>query len=71
MSGRLLPIGMDAALGPPEKMAELEEDLTPMMAQYYELCRQYDDAWSSFRSGTSTRPSVRPHSGSPGCVRSR
>ncbi len=51
MSGRLLPIGMDAALGPPEKMAELEEDLTPMMAQYYELCRQYDDALVLFQVG--------------------
>jgi len=51
MSGRLLPTGMDAALGPPEKMAELEEDLTPMMAQYYELCRQYDDALVLFQVG--------------------
>jgi DNA mismatch repair protein MutS len=42
---------MDAALGPPEKMAELEEDLTPMMAQYYELCRQYDDALVLFQVG--------------------
>ncbi|NLV12834.1 DNA mismatch repair protein MutS [Haloarcula argentinensis] len=42
---------MDAALGPPEQMAELEEDLTPMMAQYYELCRQYDDALVLFQVG--------------------
>ncbi|AEM55831.1 DNA mismatch repair protein [Haloarcula hispanica ATCC 33960] len=32
-------------------MAELEEDLTPMMAQYYELCRQYDDALVLFQVG--------------------
>ncbi len=51
MSRGLLPVGMDAALGPPEKMAELEEDLTPMMAQYYELCRQYDDALVLFQVG--------------------
>ncbi|EMA08654.1 DNA mismatch repair protein MutS [Haloarcula vallismortis] len=42
---------MDAALGPPEQMAELEEELTPMMAQYYELCRQYDDALVLFQVG--------------------
>jgi len=42
---------MDAAFGPPEQMAELEEDLTPMMAQYYELCRQYDDALVLFQVG--------------------
>ncbi|MFB6223343.1 MAG: DNA mismatch repair protein MutS [Haloarcula sp.] len=42
---------MDAALGPPEKMAELEDDLTPMMAQYYELCQQYDEALVLFQVG--------------------
>ncbi|WP_324756449.1 DNA mismatch repair protein MutS [Haloarcula montana] len=42
---------MDAALGPPEKMAELDDELTPMMAQYFELCRQYDDALVLFQVG--------------------
>ncbi|MDS0277852.1 DNA mismatch repair protein MutS [Halomicroarcula sp. S1AR25-4] len=42
---------MDAALGPPEQMAELDDDLTPMMAQYYELCEQYDDALVLFQVG--------------------
>ena len=42
---------MDAALGPPEQMAELEADLTPMMAQYFELCRRYDEALVLFQVG--------------------
>ena len=42
---------MDAALGPPEKMAELEDDLTPMMAQYFELCDRYDEALVLFQVG--------------------
>ncbi|MBX0295313.1 DNA mismatch repair protein MutS [Haloarcula nitratireducens] len=42
---------MDAALGPPAKMAELEDDLTPMMAQYFELCERYDEALVLFRVG--------------------
>ncbi|QIO21826.1 DNA mismatch repair protein MutS [Haloarcula sp. JP-L23] len=42
---------MDAALGPPEQMAELDDNLTPMMAQYYELCEQYDDALVLFQVG--------------------
>ncbi|PSP56299.1 DNA mismatch repair protein MutS [Halobacteriales archaeon QS_1_67_19] len=42
---------MDAALGPPEKMAENEEELTPMMSQYFELCRQYDDSLVLFQVG--------------------
>jgi len=42
---------MDAALGPPEKMAENEADLTPMMSQYFELCRQYDDSLVLFQVG--------------------
>jgi DNA mismatch repair protein MutS len=42
---------MDAALGPPEKMAENEDDLTPMMSQYFELCRQYDDSLVLFQVG--------------------
>ncbi|WP_135305371.1 DNA mismatch repair protein MutS [Haloarcula amylovorans] len=42
---------MDAALGPPAKMAELEDDLTPMMAQYFELCERYDEALVLFQVG--------------------
>ncbi|MFB6150197.1 MAG: DNA mismatch repair protein MutS, partial [Haloarculaceae archaeon] len=42
---------MDAALGPPEKMAEREDDLTPMMAQYFDLCRAYDDSLVLFQVG--------------------
>ena len=32
-------------------MAELDEDLTPRMAQYFELCRQYDEALVLFQVG--------------------
>jgi len=42
---------MDAALGPPAKMADREDDLTPMMAQYFELCRAYDDSLVLFQVG--------------------
>jgi len=42
---------MDAALGPPAKMVDREDDLTPMMAQYFELCREYDDSLVLFQVG--------------------
>ncbi|WP_262175023.1 DNA mismatch repair protein MutS [Haloarcula laminariae] len=42
---------MDAALGPPAKMAELDDELTPMMAQYFELCERYDEALVLFQVG--------------------
>jgi len=42
---------MDAALGPPEKMADRRDDLTPMMSQYYELCERYDDSLVLFQVG--------------------
>ena len=42
---------MDAALGPPEKMAERRDDLTPMMAQYFDLCEQYEEALVLFQVG--------------------
>ncbi|MFB6269869.1 MAG: DNA mismatch repair protein MutS, partial [Halobacterium sp.] len=42
---------MDAALGPPDKMAESEGDLTPMMSQYFELTRRYEDALVLFQVG--------------------
>ncbi|WP_440008553.1 DNA mismatch repair protein MutS [Halomicrococcus sp. SG-WS-1] len=42
---------MDAALGPPEKMAERSDELTPMMAQYFELCERYEDSLVLFQVG--------------------
>jgi len=42
---------MDAALGPPEKMADRADELTPMMSQYFELCREYDDSLVLFQVG--------------------
>jgi len=42
---------MDGALGPPEKMAQRREELTPMMAQYFDLCEKYDDALVLFQVG--------------------
>ncbi|MCF2242083.1 DNA mismatch repair protein MutS, partial [Halobacterium salinarum] len=42
---------MDAALGPPDAMAASEGDLTPMMSQYFELTRRYDDALVLFQVG--------------------
>ncbi|WP_090507561.1 DNA mismatch repair protein MutS [Natronorubrum sediminis] len=42
---------MDPALGPPEKMAEKRDELTPMMRQYHDLCTRYDDALVLFQVG--------------------
>ena len=42
---------MDAALGPPPAMAEKRDELTPMMAQYHDLCATYDDAIVLFQVG--------------------
>ena len=42
---------MDPALGPPEKMAERSDDLTPMMSQYHDLCERYDDSLVLFQVG--------------------
>ena len=42
---------MDAALGPPEKMAEKSDELTPMMSQYFELCERYDESLVLFQVG--------------------
>ncbi len=42
---------MDAALGPPEKMAERSDELTPMLSQYHELCDRYDDSLVLFQVG--------------------
>jgi DNA mismatch repair protein MutS len=45
------PSRMDAALGPPDAMAESEDDLTPMMSQYFALTREYEDALVLFQVG--------------------
>ncbi|PCR89743.1 DNA mismatch repair protein MutS [Natrinema ejinorense] len=42
---------MDPALGPPEAMAAKRDELTPMMAQYHDLCARYDDAIVLFQVG--------------------
>ncbi|MFP9191910.1 DNA mismatch repair protein MutS [Natronosalvus vescus] len=42
---------MDPALGPPSVMSERREELTPMMAQYHDLCARYDDAIVLFQVG--------------------
>ena len=42
---------MDGALGPPDKMRERRDKLTPMMQQYYELSTTYDDALLLFQVG--------------------
>jgi len=42
---------MDPALGPPEEMAEIRDELTPMMRQYHDLCARYDDAIVLFQVG--------------------
>ncbi len=39
------------ATGPPAKMAERREELTPMLSQYFELTEQYDDALVLFQVG--------------------
>lgn len=42
---------MEAALGPPEKMADRAAELTPMMRQYFELTAEYDEALVLFQVG--------------------
>jgi DNA mismatch repair protein MutS len=42
---------MEEALGPPGKMVEREDDLTPMIRQYVEACRRYDDCLVLFHVG--------------------
>ena len=42
---------MDSALGPPAKMAERRDELTPMLRQYFELCTEYDDCLVLFQVG--------------------
>jgi DNA mismatch repair protein MutS len=42
---------MDAALGPPEKLADRADELTPMLSQYYELCTEYEQSLVLFQVG--------------------
>ncbi|WP_336001101.1 DNA mismatch repair protein MutS [Halorientalis halophila] len=42
---------MDAALGPPEKLATRADELTPMLSQYFELCTEYEDSLVLFQVG--------------------
>jgi len=45
----LLP--MTTATGPPSTMAEKEDELTPMLSQYLELCEAHEDALVLFQVG--------------------
>jgi DNA mismatch repair protein MutS len=54
MSADATPEGVperSAAVGPPEKMAARRSELTPMMAQYHDLCATYDDSLVLFQVG--------------------
>jgi DNA mismatch repair protein MutS len=42
---------MTAAVGPPPSMADGADELTPMLAQYYELCTEYEDSLVLFQVG--------------------
>ncbi|MFB6077532.1 MAG: DNA mismatch repair protein MutS, partial [Halarchaeum sp.] len=42
---------MDPALGPPDAMATQRDELTPMMAQYHDLCAEYDGSLVLFQVG--------------------
>jgi len=48
--GFCLPL-MTTATGPPEMMVEREDELTPMLSQYLELCAAHDDALVLFQVG--------------------
>ncbi len=41
----------DPALGAPQAMLDVRDELTPMMAQYTDLCEAYDDALVLFQVG--------------------
>jgi len=45
------PVSRMQGTGPPAKMAERREELTPMMRQYFELCSEYEDALVLFQVG--------------------
>ncbi|MFB6174234.1 MAG: DNA mismatch repair protein MutS [Halobacteriales archaeon] len=40
-----------AATGAPEELAAVRDDLTPMMAQYFEVCSRYEDSLVLFHVG--------------------
>ena len=42
---------MDSACGPPAKMVERRDELTPMLSQYLDLCERYDEALVLFQVG--------------------
>ena len=42
---------MDPALGPPEKMVERRDELTPMITQYVAACERYEDCLVLFHVG--------------------
>ncbi|MFB6281039.1 MAG: DNA mismatch repair protein MutS [Haloferacaceae archaeon] len=42
---------MASVTGPPERLAESAEELTPMLRQYVEVCERYDDSLVLFRVG--------------------
>jgi DNA mismatch repair protein MutS len=43
--------GSDPALGAPREMLDVRDELTPMMAQYTDLCEAHDDALVLFQVG--------------------
>ncbi len=42
---------MDSVTGPPERMLDDRDELTPMMAQYCDLCEAYPDSLVLFQNG--------------------
>jgi DNA mismatch repair protein MutS len=42
---------MDAVTGPPDGMEAVRGDLTPMLSQYFDLCREYEDSLVLFQNG--------------------
>ncbi|WP_129112650.1 DNA mismatch repair protein MutS [Halegenticoccus tardaugens] len=42
---------MATVTGPPERMTEVRDELTPMLSQYYDLCAAYDDSLLLFQVG--------------------
>ncbi|WP_101294082.1 DNA mismatch repair protein MutS [Halegenticoccus soli] len=42
---------MVTVTGPPERMTENRDELTPMLSQYYDLCEAYDDSLLLFQVG--------------------
>ncbi|WP_423750859.1 DNA mismatch repair protein MutS [Salinirarus marinus] len=42
---------MNAVTGPPDGMVDVRGDLTPMLSQYFDLCRDYEDSLVLFQNG--------------------